>query len=84
MIEDNTATQTNLDEGHGTHRRSPAPGLVCIFTEGVGCPRVIVVEGPMRIGRDAAADVVVQDSKVSRLHALVTPQSAGFIRGRRH
>ena len=78
MIEDNTATQTNLDEGHGTHRRSPVPGLVCIFTEGVGCPRVIVVEGPMRIGRDASADVVVQDSKVSRLHALVTPQSAGF------
>lgn len=73
MIEDKTATQTNLAEERSTREGTPAPGLVCIYSEGVSCPRVTAVGRALRLGRDASADLVIADPKVSRLHAMVEP-----------
>lgn len=77
MIEDKTQTDLLdvLDKGEGTS----SPGLVCIYSEGVSCPRVTRISRAVRIGRDATADLVVQDAKVSRVHVLVEASQGGLM-----
>ena len=56
------------------------PGLVVVFTEGLPAELVpIAVQGPVRLGRDAAADFQLADGQASRLHFEVGPSHAGVL-----
>ena len=55
----------------------PVPGLVTVFASGHAVHQPYRVDRARRIGRDAAMDIVIDDSKVSRMHAEVGPTHGG-------
>jgi DNA-binding NtrC family response regulator len=66
--------------------RTPGPGrprlgLVPVFTENRHTPlgRGVEVRAPVRLGRDAAAQLRIEDSQISRLHALAAPSAGGLL-----
>ena len=48
--------------------------LLLEIVEGPGAGRQVTLTGPVVVGRDAEADVVLDDARVSRRHARITPQ----------
>ena len=65
-------------------RRDRDPGglmarLLLEIVEGPGAGRQLPLERPVVVGRDAAADVVLDDERVSRQHARITPQAGGAV-----
>jgi pSer/pThr/pTyr-binding forkhead associated (FHA) protein len=57
----------------------PRPKLLLEIVEGPGAGRQHRVEGPVVLGRDAGADVVLDDARVSRRHARMTPEPGGIV-----
>ena len=53
--------------------------LLLEIVEGPGAGRQLPLERPVVVGRDAAADVVLDDERVSRRHARITPQAGGAV-----
>ena len=53
--------------------------LLLEIVEGPGAGRQLPLERPVVVGRDAAADVVLNDERVSRQHARITPQAGGAV-----
>jgi pSer/pThr/pTyr-binding forkhead associated (FHA) protein len=53
--------------------------LLLEIVEGPGAGRQLPLEGPVVLGRDAEADVVLDDQRVSRKHARITPQAGGAV-----
>ena len=53
--------------------------LLLEIVEGPGAGRQIALSGPVVIGRDDSADVVLEDGQISRRHARVTPSVAGIV-----
>jgi pSer/pThr/pTyr-binding forkhead associated (FHA) protein len=53
--------------------------LLFEIVEGPGAGRQIVLTGPVVIGRDSSADVVLDDGQISRRHARVTPSNGGVV-----
>lgn len=49
------------------------------IVEGPGAGRMVPISGPLVIGRDSSADVVLDDTEVSRKHARITPGPSGVI-----
>jgi pSer/pThr/pTyr-binding forkhead associated (FHA) protein len=49
------------------------PRLLLEIVEGPGAGRQVPLDRPVVLGRDAAADVVLDDARVSRRHARITP-----------
>jgi hypothetical protein len=49
------------------------------IVEGPGAGRQVPLDRPLEIGREAGADVVVDDELVSRRHVRVTPDGAGAV-----
>jgi pSer/pThr/pTyr-binding forkhead associated (FHA) protein len=48
--------------------------LLLEIVEGPGAGRQVALTGPVVVGRDAEADVVLDDARVSRRHARIRPQ----------
>jgi transcriptional regulator of acetoin/glycerol metabolism len=57
----------------------PLPGLVLVFDRHGPSLRAFHVDGPRKIGRDDAMDIVIDDGKVSRLHVELAPTHGGFV-----
>jgi pSer/pThr/pTyr-binding forkhead associated (FHA) protein len=55
------------------------PRLLLEIVEGPGAGRQLPLDRPIVVGRDAAADVVLDDERVSRRHARITPQRNGAL-----
>jgi hypothetical protein len=55
------------------------PRLLLEIVEGPGAGRQLPLERPVVLGRDAAADVVLDDPRVSRRHACITPSEGGAV-----
>ena len=53
--------------------------LLLEIVEGPGAGRQIALRGPVVLGRDESADVVLEDGQISRRHARVTPSASGGI-----
>ena len=53
--------------------------LLLEIVEGPGAGRQIALRGPVVLGRDESADVVLEDGQISRRHARVTPSGAGIV-----
>ena len=53
--------------------------LLLEIVEGPGAGRQIALRGPLVLGRDQTADVVLEDGQISRRHARVTPSASGGI-----
>jgi pSer/pThr/pTyr-binding forkhead associated (FHA) protein len=53
--------------------------LLLEIVEGPGAGRKIELQGPVVIGRDHSADVVLEDGQISRRHARVTPSGSGIV-----
>ena len=53
--------------------------LLLEIVEGPGAGRQIALRGPVVLGRDESADVVLEDGQISRRHARVTPSAAGIV-----
>src|SRR5919201_2035055 len=53
--------------------------LLFEIVEGPGAGRQIVLTGPVVLGRDSSADVVIDDGQISRRHARVTPSNGGVV-----
>ena len=53
--------------------------LLLEIVEGPGAGRQIALSGPVVLGRDDSADVVLEDGQISRRHARVTPAGAGIV-----
>jgi pSer/pThr/pTyr-binding forkhead associated (FHA) protein len=53
--------------------------LLLEIVEGPGAGRQIELRGPVVLGRDESADVVLEDGQISRRHARVTPSASGGI-----
>ena len=53
--------------------------LLFEIVEGPGAGRQIELTGPLVIGRDTAADVVLDDGQISRRHARVSPSNGGVV-----
>src|SRR4051794_11541844 len=53
--------------------------LLFEIVEGPGAGRQIQLTGPIVLGRDASADVVLDDGQISRRHARVTPSNGGVV-----
>jgi pSer/pThr/pTyr-binding forkhead associated (FHA) protein len=49
------------------------------IVEGPEAGRQIELRGPVVLGRDHSADVVLEDGQISRRHARVTPSSTGIV-----
>jgi pSer/pThr/pTyr-binding forkhead associated (FHA) protein len=49
------------------------------IVEGPEAGRQIELQGPVVLGRDHSADVVLEDGQISRRHARVTPSAAGIV-----
>jgi pSer/pThr/pTyr-binding forkhead associated (FHA) protein len=53
--------------------------LLFEIVEGPGAGRQIQITGPIVLGRDASADVVLDDGQISRRHARITPSNGGAV-----
>jgi pSer/pThr/pTyr-binding forkhead associated (FHA) protein len=53
--------------------------LLFEIVEGPGAGRQIALTGPLVLGRDSSADVVLDDGQISRRHARVTPSNGGVL-----
>ncbi len=53
--------------------------LLFEIVEGPGAGRQIELTGPLVLGRDSSADVVLDDGQISRRHARVTPSNGGAV-----
>lgn len=53
--------------------------LTLEIVEGPGASRQFAVSGPLVIGRDPSADVVLNDTQASRHHARLTPSAQGAV-----
>jgi pSer/pThr/pTyr-binding forkhead associated (FHA) protein len=53
--------------------------LLFEIVEGPGAGRQIELTGPLVIGRDTSADVVLDDGQISRRHARLTPSNGGVV-----
>jgi pSer/pThr/pTyr-binding forkhead associated (FHA) protein len=53
--------------------------LLFEIVEGPGAGRQIQLTGPIVLGRDTSADVVLDDGQISRRHARVTPSNGGVV-----
>ena len=53
--------------------------LLLEIVEGPGAGRQIALRGPVVLGRDESADVVLDDGQISRRHARVTPSGGGIV-----
>ena len=53
--------------------------LLLEIVEGPGAGRQIELRGPVVLGRDESADVVLEDGQISRRHARVTPSAGGIV-----
>ena len=53
--------------------------LLLEIVEGPGAGRQIALTGPIVLGRDSSADVVIDDGQISRRHARVTPSNGGVV-----
>jgi pSer/pThr/pTyr-binding forkhead associated (FHA) protein len=53
--------------------------LLFEIVEGPGAGRQIELTGPLVLGRDSSADVVLDDGQISRRHARVTPSNGGVV-----
>jgi pSer/pThr/pTyr-binding forkhead associated (FHA) protein len=53
--------------------------LLLEIVEGPGAGRQIELRGPVVLGRDESADVVLEDGQISRRHARVTPSGSGIV-----
>ena len=49
------------------------------IVEGPGAGRQVPLDGPVVVGRDAGADVVLDDARVSRRHARIEPTDHGAV-----
>ncbi len=77
-MNDRTVTETAFDSvAH--HARPRVPGLLALFVQDICTPVPWRLEAPRTIGRDASADLSVQDSSVSRVHALIEPTDGGVL-----
>ena len=75
MTEHDTETATPDPRGHDA---PPVPGVVVVFTEGVGpMRRAFAPVGEATVGRRDDVDVVLHDPKASRRHAVLEPAAAG-------
>jgi pSer/pThr/pTyr-binding forkhead associated (FHA) protein len=59
--------------------RRPAPGRYLAVEDGGDVVLVAIRESALRLGRDAAADMVFDDPSVSRRHAIVLPRDGGTV-----
>jgi predicted component of type VI protein secretion system len=55
------------------------PRLLLEIVEGPGAGRQLPLDRAVVLGRDAAADVVLDDPRVSRRHARITPSDGGAV-----
>jgi pSer/pThr/pTyr-binding forkhead associated (FHA) protein len=55
------------------------PRLLLEIVEGPGAGRQLPLDRAVVVGRDAAADVVLDDARVSRRHARITPSGDGAV-----
>jgi pSer/pThr/pTyr-binding forkhead associated (FHA) protein len=55
------------------------PRLLLEIVEGPGAGRQLPLDRAVVLGRDAAADVVLDDPRVSRRHARITPSEGGVV-----
>jgi pSer/pThr/pTyr-binding forkhead associated (FHA) protein len=53
--------------------------LLLEIVEGPGAGRQLPLDRPVVVGRDAQADVVLDDERVSRRHARITPEAGGAV-----
>jgi pSer/pThr/pTyr-binding forkhead associated (FHA) protein len=53
--------------------------LLLEIVEGPDAGRQIELRGPVVLGRDHSADVVLEDGQISRRHARVTPSGSGIV-----
>jgi pSer/pThr/pTyr-binding forkhead associated (FHA) protein len=53
--------------------------LLFEIVEGPGAGRQIALTGPLVLGRDSSADVVLDDDQISRRHARLTPSNGGVV-----
>jgi pSer/pThr/pTyr-binding forkhead associated (FHA) protein len=53
--------------------------LLFEIVEGPSAGRQIALTGPLVLGRDSSADVVLDDGQISRRHARVTPSNGGVL-----
>ncbi|MGZ8634628.1 MAG: FHA domain-containing protein [Solirubrobacteraceae bacterium] len=53
--------------------------LLFEIVEGPGAGRQIALTGPIVLGRDQSADIVLDDGQISRRHARVTPSARGAV-----
>jgi DNA-binding NtrC family response regulator len=75
---DVTETRAGPDQGATSKREV---GLVGIFTEGGASklPRPARIRGRARLGRDESVELTLDDSQVSREHAVIEPASGGVM-----
>jgi pSer/pThr/pTyr-binding forkhead associated (FHA) protein len=55
------------------------PRLLLEIVEGPGAGRQVRLDRPVVLGRDAGADVVLDDARVSRRHARITPSEGEVV-----
>ena len=77
-MSERTDTHTALDLPELSTAR-PAVGVVVAFSEGVPALRAVAVEARVRIGREPALELSVDDGKASRCHAEFLPGGAGVL-----
>jgi transcriptional regulator of acetoin/glycerol metabolism len=57
----------------------PVPGLALVFDRHGPTLRAYRVDGARKIGREESMDIVIDDAKISRLHAEVAPTHGGVV-----
>ena len=77
-MSERTDTHTALDLPELSMAR-PVIGVVVAFSEGVPALRAVAVEARVRIGREPALELSVDDGKASRCHAEFLPGGAGVL-----
>ena len=76
-MKDKTVTETAFDRPDLGEERPPAPGVVKIYCGGPCEVTAHPVTDLVTFGRDAAANVVVDDARVSRVHVRLEPADGG-------
>jgi transcriptional regulator with GAF, ATPase, and Fis domain len=76
---DETITQTNVELPATAPGAATEVGLVAVFSESPNVGGPIPLAGRCCLGRDRGADVVLEDPKVSRRHAMLEPVAGGVV-----
>jgi transcriptional regulator with GAF, ATPase, and Fis domain len=76
-MKERTITTTGLQTVPQAREEPPALGVAVVYQRAPCLPVPHRVDRPLRIGRDDAAEITMDDPALSRFHALLEPASGG-------